>query len=126
MHMTETSSSKVKKVICHITETLISVRVNTFPTLKSLSPYVDKYLSPIASCVHKQTTNFVQSTTQAQPLGSKQTRVLDSADEDVQRAVCVDRSPGGVGHKASIRGDPVDNRIGVAPGLTAQSHTLTL
>lgn len=77
-------------------------------------------------CVHKQTTNFVQSTTQAQPPGCKQTRVLNSADEDVQRAVCVDRGPGGIGHKASVRGDPVDNGVGVAPGLAAQSHTLTL
>ena len=58
--------------------------------------------------------------------GCKQTRVLDSADEDVQRAVCVDRGPGGVGHKASVRGDPVYNGVRVAPGLTAQSHTLTL
>lgn len=77
-------------------------------------------------CAHKQTTNFVQSTTQAQPPGCKQTGVLDSADEDVQRAVCVDRGPGGVGHKASIGGDPVDNGVWVAPGLTAQSHALTL
>lgn len=58
--------------------------------------------------------------------GCKQTRVLDSADEDVQCAVRVDRGPGGVGHKASVRGDPVYNGVRVASGLTAQSHTLTL
>ena len=38
----------------------------------------------------------------------------------------MNHSPGGVGHKATVRGDPVDDGIGIASGLTAQSHALTL
>jgi len=38
----------------------------------------------------------------------------------------VDGGPGGVGHEAAVGGDPVDDGVGVAPGLTAQGHSLTL
>lgn len=38
----------------------------------------------------------------------------------------MDRGPGGVGHKASVGGDPVDDGVGVPAGLTAQGHALTL
>lgn len=61
-----------------------------------------------------------------EPKRRSQTRVLNSADEDVQRAVCVDRRPGGVGHKSSVGGDPVDDGVRVPAGLTAQGHALTL
>lgn len=61
-----------------------------------------------------------------EPARRSRTRVLHSADEDIQRAVCVDHRPGGVGHKASVGGDPVDDGVGVPTGLTAQGHALTL
>lgn len=87
----------------------------------------DSLCSEISTCVTEQLILPDRQRERRVKLTRRsQTGVLHSADEDVQRAVCVDRRPGGVRHKASIRGDPVDDGVGVPTGFTAQGHALTL